>query len=118
MLDRIYQREVNKVIARFDELKPRLATTDVSYAAHAATAGAVEALLVDLDAVIPGLVSDLDGSITYATRDDAETYSVVDEVARRALLSDARVLDAKRDDLPGHAPLVAILRYHFGIIAA
>jgi hypothetical protein len=118
MLDRFYQREVNKVIARFDELKPRLATTDVSYAAHAATAGAIDALLVDLDAVIPGLVSDLDGSVTYAIRDDAETYSVVDEVARRALLSDARVLGAKRDDLPGHAPLVAILRYHFGIIAA
>jgi hypothetical protein len=36
---------------------------DVSYAAHAATAGAIEQLLVDLDAVIPGLVSDIDGSV-------------------------------------------------------
>jgi hypothetical protein len=118
ILDRLYARELQATIARFDELKPRRATTDVSYAAHAATAGAVDTLLVDLDAVIPGLVSDLDGSVTYATSDDAETYSVVDEVARRALCTGARVLGARRDELPGRAPLVAILRYQFGVIAA
>jgi hypothetical protein len=70
--------------------------------------------VVDLDAVIPGLVSDFDGSVTYAASDDAETYSVVDEVARRALRTGARVLGARRDDLPGRAPLLAILRYRFG----
>jgi hypothetical protein len=118
ILDRLYARELADLIARFDELKPRRATTDVSYAAHAATAGAVDSLLVDLDAVIPGLVSEVDGSVTYATNDDAETYSVVDEVARRALCTGARVLGAKRDDLPNRAPLVAILRYQFGVIAA
>jgi hypothetical protein len=102
-----------RVIARYDELKPRLATTDVSYAAHAATAGAIDQLLVDLDAVVPGLVSDLDGSVTYAASDDAETYSVVDEVARRALCSGARVMGARREELPDRAPLTAILRYAF-----
>jgi len=56
--------------------------------------------------------------VTYAVRDDAETYSVVDEIARRALSSGARVLGAKRDELPDRAPLAAILRYDFGIIAA
>ncbi len=70
--------------------------------------------MVDLDAVIPGLVSDVDGSVTYSTSDDAETYSVVDEVARRALCTGARVLGARREDLPGRAPLIAILRYRFG----
>jgi hypothetical protein len=118
ILNRLYARELKDLIARFDELKPRRATTDVSYAAHAATAGAVDSLLVDLDAVIPGLVSEVDGSVTYATNDDAETYSVVDEVARRALCTGARVLGAKRDDLPNRAPLIAILRYQFGVIAA
>src|SRR5882757_6524736 len=107
ILDRLYSRELKAVIARYDELKPRLATTDVSYAAHAATAGAIEQLLVDLDAVIPGLVSDLDGSVTYATSDDAETYSVVDEVARRALTTGARVMGARSDELPDRAPLTA-----------
>jgi hypothetical protein len=113
ILDRLYSRDLAAVIARYDELKPRLATTDVSYAAHAATAGAIDQLLVDLDAVVPGLVSDVDGSVTYAASDDAETYSVVDEVARRALYSGARVMGARRDELPDGAPLTAILRYAF-----
>jgi hypothetical protein len=113
ILDRLYSRDLAAVIARYDELKPRLATTDVSYAAHAATAGAIDQLLVDLDAVVPGLVSDVDGSVTYAASDDAETYSVVDEVARRALCTGARVMGARREELPDRAPLTAILRYAF-----
>ena len=113
ILDRLYSRELKAVIALYDELKPRRATTDVSYAAHAATAGAVEQLLVDLDAVIPGLVSDIDGSVTYSASDDAETYSVVDEVARRALYTGAKVMGARKDELPDRAPLTAILRYQF-----
>ena len=114
MLDRLYKRALKAAIARFDEFKPRRATTDVSYAAHAATAGAIDELLIDLDAVIPGLVSEFDGSVTYAASDDAEVYSVVDEIARRALYTGARVLGARRDELPNRAPLVAILRYQFG----
>ena len=113
ILDRLYSRDLAAAIARYQELKPRLATTDVSYAAHAATAGAIDHLLVDLDAVVPGLVSDLDGSVTYAASDDAETYSVVDEVARRALYSGAKVMGARREELPDRASLTAILRYAF-----
>jgi hypothetical protein len=116
ILDRLYSRELKAVITRYDELKPRRATTDVSYAAHAATAGAIDQLLVDLDAVVPGLVSDIDGSVIYSASDDAETYSVVDEVARRALYTGARVLGAKREELPDRAPLAAILRYDFGLV--
>src|SRR5258705_3207342 len=113
ILDRLYSRELQTVIALYDELKPRRATTDVSYAAHAATAGAVAQLLVDLDAVIPGLVSDIDASVTYSASADAETYSVVDEVALRALYTGARVLGARKEELPDRAPLTAILRYQF-----
>jgi hypothetical protein len=115
ILDRLYARELKTVIMLYDEMKPRRATTDLSYVAHAATAGAVDQLVVDLDAVIPGLVSDIDGSVTYAASDDAETYSVVDEVAKRALCTGARVLGARQQELPNNAPLVAILRYQFGL---
>jgi Bacterial archaeo-eukaryotic release factor family 11 len=118
VLDRLYERDLKDIIRRFNELKPNRATTDISYTAHAATAGAVETLLVDFDAVVPGLISETDGSVTYAVRDNAENYSVVDEIARRALSSDARVLGARRDELPDRAPAAAILRYDFGIIAA
>jgi Bacterial archaeo-eukaryotic release factor family 11 len=113
VLDRLYSRELKAAIALYHELKPRRATTDISYAAHAATAGAIDQLLVDLDAVVPGLVSDVDGSVTYSASDDAETYSVVDEVARRALFTGARVMGARSEELPDRAALAAILRYEF-----
>jgi hypothetical protein len=113
ILDRLYSRELKAVIALYDQLKPRRATTDVSYAAHAATAGVIDQLLVDLDAVVPGLVSDIDGSVIYSASDDPDTYSIVDEVARRALSTGAMVLGARKEELPDHAPLAAILRYEF-----
>jgi hypothetical protein len=115
ILDKLYRKELNQVLARYAELFPRRATTDPSYAAHAATAGAIETLLVDLERIIPGFVSDQDGSVRYAASDTPEVYDVVDEVAKRALLTDARVLAAGREDLPKQAPLVAILRYQFGV---
>jgi hypothetical protein len=48
----LFAQELKTVIALYDELKPERATTDVSYAARAATAGAVDQLLVDFDAVV------------------------------------------------------------------
>jgi hypothetical protein len=111
ILEHSYAEEIQNVLALYDELKPRRATTDVSYAAHCATYSAIDRLIIDLDAVIPGLVDDNDGSVTYAVSDDAETYSVLDEIAKRALLTGARVLGASRDSLPEHAPLVATLRF-------
>ncbi|MDB5480344.1 MAG: hypothetical protein JWO83_1397 [Caulobacteraceae bacterium] len=116
IMDRLYQRELQATLALYDELRPRRATTDVSYAAHAATAGGVSELVVDLDVVIPGVVSEIDGSVSYASADNAGTYSVVDEIARRALITDAKVLAARQGDLPGGAALVAILRYEYGVI--
>ena len=115
ILDRLYRKDLEAVLARDAELYPRLATADVSYAAHVATAGAVEDILVHFDAVVPGFVSGFDGSVTYAASDTARAYSVVDEVARRALLTGARVLGARSADLPIQSPLVAILRYPFGV---
>ena len=38
---------------------------------------------------------------------------MVDEVARRALYTGARVLGAGKEELPDQAPLTAILRYNF-----
>ncbi|CAA2141658.1 hypothetical protein [Hyphomicrobium sp. ghe19] len=111
VLERSYMREIQKILGDYDELKPRFATTDVSYAAHCATYGAIDKLIIDIDANIPGIVDDDDGSVTYAVSDDAETYSVVDEIAKRAFIKGARVLGASNEELPDHAPLVAILRF-------
>jgi hypothetical protein len=77
----------------------------------AATFGAVEQLLVDIDAVLPGTVDDADGRVTFGDGRPEQTYGVVDEIAKRALLTGARVLGVREDDIPGRAHLAATLRY-------
>jgi hypothetical protein len=87
------------------------ATTDVGQAARAATFGAIDTLIVDMDAVIPGTVDDEDGTVTLADHASADTYGVVDEIVSRALKSGARIIAARKDDVPGKGVLAAILRY-------
>lgn len=87
------------------------ATCDPSDGARAATYGAIETLLVDIDAIIPGVVDEQTGAITFADKADATNYGVVDEIAGRALASGARVLGVRKADLPGKGDLAAILRY-------
>ena len=49
--------------------------------------------------------------VTFDGDDDAVNYGVVDEIARRVLLSGGRVLALRRDDIPAHGTVAAILRY-------
>ena len=49
--------------------------------------------------------------MTFDEQNDAANYGVVDEIARRALQSGARVVAARRGDFPGGGDLAAILRY-------
>lgn len=86
-------------------------TTDISDAARAATFGAVETLLVDIDAVVHGTVDDDSGAVTFSETPDANNYGVVDEIAARALISGARVLGVRKQDLPEGQHLSAVLRY-------
>lgn len=87
------------------------ATSDASDCARAATYGAIETLLVDIDAVVPGVVDEQTGAITFAEKADGTNYGVIDEIAGRALVSGARVLGVRKADLPGTGDLAAILRY-------
>jgi hypothetical protein len=88
------------------------ATADIAQAARAATFGAVEALIVNMDEVVDGTVGDEDGAVTFADAPGADSYGVVDEIARRTLLAGGRVLSARAADLPGGGThLAAILRY-------
>jgi hypothetical protein len=87
------------------------ATTDLSDAARAASHGAIETLLVDIDSDLPGLVDEATGTVSFAEGPSALTYDVVDEVAARALSTGARVLAVRKTDLPGDGVLAAILRF-------
>jgi hypothetical protein len=67
--------------------------------ARAATRGAAEVVFVDI------------GEVTLSATDDAASYGVADEIARRVWLSGGRVLAVRRDDVPGTNSVAAILRY-------
>jgi len=112
ILDRIYTKEVEAANGLYQtRLGQRRATTDIGEAARAATNGAVELLLVDIDRTIPGTVGETDGAVSLAAAAGPASYDVVGEIAGRAILAGARFLGLRRADIPGEAPLAAILRY-------
>jgi Bacterial archaeo-eukaryotic release factor family 11 len=111
VLDDLYARETAAVRARFDaRASDGRASADVATVARAATAGAVDTLVVDIDQKVPGQVDEETGAVTFA-EDGAATHGVVDEIARRVLRSGGRVLAVRNADVPGGGSLAAILRY-------
>lgn len=111
ILDAVYAEQLAELTRLFEERSSRgRSAIDLTDIARAATFGAVDTLFVDIDAVVPGLVDEDSGVIT-AGDDDAEDYGVVDEIARRVLLSDGRVLAVRADDVPEGGAAAAILRY-------
>jgi len=86
-------------------------TTDMADAARAATFGAIDTLLVDIDTVVNGTIDEETGAIVFAEKAGPASYGVVDEIAGRALISGARVLGVRRDDIPGGSELAAVLRF-------
>jgi hypothetical protein len=111
VLDGVYADELAAVRDLFELRSSHgRGSTDVATVARAATQGAVDTLLVDVDEKLPGHVDEDSGAVTFAA-DDAVSYGVVDEIARRVLLTGGRVLAVRSPDIPGGGPLAAILRY-------
>jgi hypothetical protein len=86
------------------------ATADIAQAARAATMGAIDSLMVDIDDSVPGTIDEA-GVVSFAAVNDAVAYGVVDEIASRVLLSGGRVLAVRRADIPGTTGMAAILRF-------
>jgi hypothetical protein len=112
LLDRLYRDEVTAVVELFEKrTNAGRATTDIAQAARAATYGAVETMLMDIDEVVPGTIDETTGAVAFAQRAGLESYGVVDEIARRVIMSGGRVLGVRKADIPGGKSLAAILRY-------
>jgi hypothetical protein len=112
VLDRLYADELAQVRERYAErLSQDRATSDLGAVARAATYGAVDTLLADIDEHVPGFVDEASGVVTVDEADDAANYGVIDEIARRVVLSGGRVLAVRREDIPDGAEAAAILRY-------
>ncbi|MCK9516502.1 MAG: hypothetical protein WCZ18_08495 [Ottowia sp.] len=112
ILDRHYAQQLQAIHALHDKRTGEHRTTsDLSDAARAATFGAIDTLLADIDSMVPGFVDEQTGAITLVQKDDAKAYDIVDEIVGRAFGSGARVLGVRRQDIPGHRDLAAILRH-------
>lgn len=112
VLDEIYAAELRRIRSHFELRSSQgRAATDIVEVARAATFGAVDTVLVDIDEVIPGFIDEASGAVTFEDGDDAVSYGVVDEIARRVWLTGGCVLAVRRDDIPGEGSVAAILRY-------
>ncbi|MGZ9124564.1 MAG: baeRF11 domain-containing protein [Candidatus Binatia bacterium] len=112
ILDAWYQSELAQFRALYEtRANSGRATSDLSDAARAATFGAIDVLLVDIDSVTPGSVDESSGAVHFADGPGANSYCIVDEIAARALSTGAKVLAVRRSDLPAGGELAAVLRY-------
>ena len=112
VLDALYAEELALTRERFaGRIDEGRALLDIGDVARAATHGAIDTVLVDIDAVVSGSIDEQQGTVTLSSTADAEDYGVVDEIARRAWLAGGTVLAIREEDIPGRGPVAAILRY-------
>lgn len=84
---------------------------DLSDIARKVTFGAVDTLVIDIDATVPGSICE-EGKVTLDSAPSAESYDVIDEITKRALETGAKVIAVRKQDLPqGANNAVAVLRY-------
>lgn len=112
VLDELYAAELREIHERYAQLAAGgRAFADIAHVARAATYGAVDTLLVDIDAAVPGSLDEQTGAVTFAEGNGDEPHGVTDELTRRAWSTGARVLAVRGEDIPGDGPVAAILRY-------
>ena len=111
ILDGYYADQLRALATEFDEYRSQGRTAvDLSDIARLATLGAVDTVLVDIDASVPGSIDEA-GVVTFDDADDAVNYGILDEIARRVLLTGGNVLAVRAGDLPAEGPAAALLRY-------
>jgi hypothetical protein len=86
------------------------ATTDIAQAARAATVGAVDSMLMDIDETVPGRIAK-DGTVVFAEQQASTNYDLVDDIATRVITTGGRVIGVRRAEIPRAAALAAMLRY-------
>lgn len=112
VLDCRYAEDLNDVRKDFEEcVSSGRAFTKLGDVARAATFGAIDTLLVDIDASVSGTIDDKSGALTLADAAGTSKYDVLDEIVGRTIGSGGRVLAVRSDDIPDGGPVAALLRY-------
>ena len=111
VLDGIYRNELTAWRTLFEaRANQGRATTDIAQAARAATVGAVDSMLMDIDETLPGRIAE-DGAVVFAEEPTATNYDLVDEIATRVITTGGRVIGVRKAEIPRAAALAAMLRY-------
>ena len=111
VLDGIYRDELTAWQTIFEaRANQGRATTDIAQAARAATVGAVDSMLMDIDETLPGRIAE-DGAVVFAEEPTATNYDLVGEIATRVITSGGRVIGVRKAEIPRAAALAAMLRY-------
>ncbi|MGH2959608.1 MAG: hypothetical protein ACRDKE_08385, partial [Solirubrobacterales bacterium] len=112
VLDVVYAEKVEQLKETYESRAGKdRATTDLSRIAKAATFGAVDVLLVDIDVSIDGTVDEESGALQIDDGDTVSNYGIVDEIAKRVIDSGGRVLAVRKEQVPAGADAAAILRF-------
>lgn len=112
LIDAAHASELANLLALAAERQAANRTANsIEHAAKAATFGAVDTLVVDMEQSVPGTIDEITGSVSAASEGDLAGYGVTDEIARRVLASGGRVLSVRGQDLPDGTPILALLRY-------
>lgn len=107
ILDDVYAAELVALTERFAQLRDsQRAITDLSDLARAATTGAIDTLVVNMEESEPGEVSP-DGALVL----EEGPNDVLEEITRRAIGTGARVLAVRAEDVPAGVQAAAVLRY-------
>lgn len=112
LLDAHYAAELALLRERLDAWSARgRAAVEIGDVARAATFGAVDTLLVDIETHVGGTIDAESGAIEPADSDDDMAPGVTDEIARRTLAAGGRVVAIRSADMPAGGPVAALLRY-------
>jgi hypothetical protein len=112
VLDEVYAQRIDEIKEKFEARAGHdRATTDLQRIARAATFGAVDLLLADIDVVTDGTVDPETGDLQIDESDTVANYGVVDEIAKRVLDAGGRVLAVRKEQVPEGASAAAILRF-------
>jgi len=111
ILDAHYSAELSDWRELFGSRRSNgLATSQLSEAARAATSGAVEELLFDMNSTAEGSIDD-SGVVHEADQSGPTSYGIVDEIAVRVLRTGGIVRAVRSGDLPDSTPVAALLRF-------
>jgi hypothetical protein len=112
VLDVVYAEKIEELKETYElRASKDRATTDLARIAKAATFGAVDTLLVDIDVTIDGRVDEETGDLRIDESDTVSNYGIVDEIAKRVIDSGGRVLAVRKEQVPAGADAAAILRF-------